>query len=218
MISYLLLILGLALTTGCQSMVEIITIPPGSEVLIGDRSVGKSPVTLDQKSLSAAKTNAGYLLTLRQSEQDDILVLVPEKYGTIKLTLNLRPYELANQTALATDEDKQSNAAGTHLSRRKRLDQDSADFLRQQTRIFEGEPGDKSVLQRLRADRPAGGGAVFLEAMTLYLEGNEAPADAALKKAAELNAADVDVRVILEQIRQKSIKKSVNTSPKKEGA
>jgi len=212
----------------CQSSVELVTNPPGLEVVIGDKVIGKSPIVLDSTNLALAKSDAGYVMRLRQMLTADtgpqgadmpsaptaklvpaaqapyeMVLVVPERYGSLRVELNVEPFLAAGRSALSANKPPLPAIVKDNPERRRRLDQDSADLLRLQFLVYQGKainPQLMPTLRRIEKDRPGGGSAAFLQAISMYLDGDSVGANAALQRAAAANTGDVDFRIVLSEL------------------
>ena len=154
----------LTILVGCQSVAIISTDPPGSEVFVGGKSIGVTPVQLNAGS--GAKVAGGYLAEIRRTGYSRVWVWVP--VGLLGLDINLNLKTFAN---VKVEDKKQSKNSASRIV----INRLTAQMLQLQQKMLD-EPGDGSDSQKELADLldsyPDVGSLHFLRAID-QLKGNK---------------------------------------------
>lgn len=188
------LLLGV-LVVSCQTSITLNTSPPGTRVLVGNTTIGVTPITLDASKLAKVEAG-GHLIRLERDGYKNLWIWVPAGIRGLDLALNLEAFRVSEAEARMIVNESAS---------RDELYELSWDLLRAQTAIFlkaESSPD----LEKLLASYGSLGVVRYLSALEQLRKGDGERALAELEAAVALAPKEPDFLALLNELRSKSPK------------
>jgi hypothetical protein len=181
----------------CTHTITINSVPSEADIFIRERSVGRTPVTLDEKVLTSAQTKQGYQVLLKKEGYRDIYLVLPESYGKVVATATLSKVEVSS----TKETEIKKLTAGEAVEIRQKIEKDLVKMLEEQLKIFSGDPADLGFLKAMQKDYPDSSLPLFLESLYLQKKGDSANALIAAENALLINPAENDYLTLIDVIR-----------------
>lgn len=190
----LLLLVG---NTACTHTITVNSQPPEADVYIGDQSVGRTPVTLDEKALAPARTKHGYQVTVKKQGYRNIYLVLPEAYGKVVATATLSKDE--SSPTLEQEVQKLTGAETAKLG--QKAEKDLVRMLEEQLKLFSGDPSDLGFIRAMQKDYPETSLPFFLESLYFQKQGDGAKAMLAAENALTILPTEHDYLTLIDMIR-----------------
>lgn len=180
----------------CAHEVSVQSIPTGAEVYVGEKSLGRTPINLDEASLAPTHTSYGYRVILKKEGYRDTTLILPDSYGQVAVTAYLGMDD--QRMSMGSDAGK---LAGKEILRLKQKSEaDLAKMLEEQLKLFNGEVSDINWIKKMQKDYPEASLPMFLESLYFRKKGDKKAALVAAENALGLFPEENDYAVLIQML------------------
>ena len=181
----------------CTQTMMLKTLPAEADVYVGEKSVGRTPITLDEEILTSARTVQGYRISIKKLGYRDLYLVLPHSHGKVVATATLE----SEASPLAQDPQAQKITGAETATLRQKAEDNLVRMLEEQMKLFNGESLNLTFIKSMQKEYPELSLPLFLEALYLYKQGDSQKALTLAENALLILPTENDYLALINLIR-----------------